>query len=70
MAGTITSSSVTWGELAALAAIGRGATALKMTSRTQARLLALGLIRQPRGHFSITDAGRRVLSPHRTNRWL
>lgn len=63
-------SSVTWGELAALAAIGRGATELKMASGMQTRLLALGLIRQPRGQFSVTEAGRRVLAPHRTNRWL
>lgn len=63
-------SNVTWGELAALAAIGRGATELKMTARVQARLLALGLIQQPGGQFSVTEAGRRVLTPHRTNRWL
>jgi len=61
---------VTWGELAALAAIGRGATELKMASRVQARLLALGLIGQPGGQFSLTEAGRRMLLPHRTNRWL
>jgi len=63
-------SNVTWGELAALAAIGRGATELKMASRVQTRLLALGLIQQPRGQLSVTDAGRRMLAPHRTNRWL
>jgi hypothetical protein len=63
-------SNVTWGELAALAAIGRGATQLKMASRLQARLLALGLIQQPHGRLSITEAGRRMLAPHRTNRWL
>jgi len=63
-------SHVTWGELAALAAIGRGATELRTASRVQARLLALGLIQQPGGQLSITEAGRRVLTPHRTNRWL
>jgi hypothetical protein len=61
---------VTWSELAALAAIGRGATELKMTARMQARLLTLGLIQQPGGQFSVTEAGRRMLTPHRTNRWL
>jgi predicted transcriptional regulator len=63
-------SDITWSELAALAAVGRGATELRMASRVQARLLALGLIHQPGGHFSITEAGRRMLTPHRTNRWL
>jgi hypothetical protein len=63
-------SNVTWKELAALAAIGRGATELKMTPQVQTRLLALGLIRQPRGQLSVTEAGRRFLAPHRTNRWL
>ena len=61
---------VTWGELAALAAIGRGATELKIASGVQARLLALGLIQRPGGQLSITEAGRRMLTPHRTNRWL
>jgi hypothetical protein len=63
-------SNVTWGELAALAAIGRGATQLRMAPRARARLLELGLIRQPRGELSVTQAGRRVLAPHRSNRWL
>ena len=64
-------SNVTWGELAALAAIGRGATELRMASRVRTRLLALGLIQQPGGRqFSVTEAGRRMLTPHRTNRWL
>lgn len=63
-------SNVTWRELGALAAIGRGATELRMTSQVQTRLLTLGLIRQPRGQLSVTEAGRRVLAPHRTNRWL
>jgi predicted transcriptional regulator len=63
-------SNVTWGELAALAAIGRGATELRMMSRVQERLLTLGLIEQPGGQLSVTEAGRRVLKPYRTNRWL
>ena len=61
---------VTWRELAALAAIGRGATEPRAASPVQTRLLALGLIRQPRGQLSVTEAGRRMLAPHRSNRWL
>jgi hypothetical protein len=47
-------------ELAAISAIERGATQLRMAPRMRNRLLALGLISTRRSDFTLTDAGRRA----------
>jgi len=47
-------------ELAAIHAIDRGATQLRMTWRIRSRLLGLGLISRPRHDFTVTEAGRRA----------
>jgi hypothetical protein len=56
-------------ELAAISAIGRGATQLRMAPRTRDRLLALGLISTRRNDFTVTDAGRRA-SGRRRSPWI
>jgi hypothetical protein len=53
-------------ELAAINAIERGATQLRMAPRTRNRLLALGLISTRRNAFMVTDAGRRAGRPSRS----
>ena len=47
-------------ELAAIRAIDRGATQVRMTWRVESRLLGLGLISRPRRDFKVTEAGRRA----------
>jgi hypothetical protein len=57
-------------ELAALQAVDRGVTQLRMPLRVQARLLERGLIGRPGARFIATDAGVRLLRPRRTNNWM
>jgi hypothetical protein len=61
--------SLSTAELAALQAVARGATELKMPSRVQGQLLGLGLIRRPGRSLRATEAGRRVLTLQRRNHW-
>jgi len=64
------SSPLSSSDLAAVRAIERGATQLRMASRTRTRLLALGLISTRRGEFTLTDAGRRAGRRSRSSPWL